>query len=246
MKIGIIGAGYIGGTLTRRLSALGHSVFVANSRGPKTLADLAAATGAKAVSVAEAAQAGEVVIVTIPQIAIAKLPGNLFAKTAEDVVIVDTGNYYPEMRDGRIPEIEAGLLDSQWVAQKLGRPVVKAFNNVMHTSLADKGTAKGTPVRIALSVAGDRAADKAVVLQLLDELGFDGIDAGSLDDSWRQQPGTPAYCHDLDAEELKRALAAADRNRIKEARDEADAFAKKFVAARDANTPLPERPGKSV
>ena len=102
MKIGIIGAGQIGGTLTRRLSALGHKVFVANSRGPETLADLASGTGASAVSVREAARSGEIVIVTIPEKNIPSLPTDLFQGTPDSVVVVDTGNYYPRQRDGRI------------------------------------------------------------------------------------------------------------------------------------------------
>jgi predicted dinucleotide-binding enzyme len=116
--------------LTRRLTALSHQVSVANSRGPETLADLAAETGAKPVSVAEAARSGEVVVVTIPEKNIPKLPRDLFAATPDNVVIVDTGNYYPRQRDGRIDAIEAGMTESRWVAQQLNRPVVKAFNNI--------------------------------------------------------------------------------------------------------------------
>ena len=145
MKIGIIGAGQIGGTLTRRLTALGHQVSVANSRGPETLADLAAETGAKPVSVAEAARSGGVVIVTIPEKNIPKLPRDLFAATLDNVVIVDTGNYYPRQRDGRIDAIEAGMTESRWVAQQLNRPVVKAFNNIYARHLMELGRPKDTP-----------------------------------------------------------------------------------------------------
>src|SRR5437867_9607231 len=130
MNIGIIGAGHIGGTLTRRFSALGHKVFIANSRGPESLADLAAETGATPVSVTEAAQSGDVVIVTIPEKNIPKLPRELFKGVSNDVVILDTGNYYPQQRDGRIDGIENGATESRWVSQQLGRPVVKAFNNI--------------------------------------------------------------------------------------------------------------------
>ena len=213
MKIGIIGAGQIGGTLSRRLTALGHLVSVANTRGPKTLADLAAETGAKPVSVAEAAQSGEVVIVTIPEKNIQKLPRDLFAATPNNVVIVDTGNYYPRQRDGRIDAIEAGMTESRWVAQQLNRPVVKAFNNIYARHLMELGRPKGAPGRIALPVAGDDGAAKAVVMQLVDELGFDGVDAGSLDESWRQQPGTPVYAKDFDAGGVRRALSEASRER---------------------------------
>ena len=213
MKIGIIGAGQIGGTLTRRLTALGHQVSVANSRGPHTLADLATETGAKPVSVVEAARSGEVVIVTIPEKNITKLPRDLFAATPDNVVIIDTGNYYPRQRDGRIDGIEAGLTESRWVAQQLNRPVVKAFNNIYARHLMQLSQPKGTPGRIALPVAGDGDAAKAVVLQLVDELGFDGVDAGSLDESWRQQPSTPVYTKDFDAVGVRRALSEASRER---------------------------------
>ncbi len=213
MKIGIIGAGNIGGTLTRRFSALGHKVFVANSRGPETLKDLAAESGATPVTVEQAAQAGDVVIVTIPLKNISSLPGGLFAKTPKNVVVVDTGNYYPQQRDGRIDGIEKGMTESRWVEQQLGRPVVKAFNNIYAEHLYKLGQPLGNPGRIALPVAGDDAAAKAVVLRLTDELGFDGVEAGGLDESWRQQPDSPVYATDLDADGVRRALAKASKER---------------------------------
>src|SRR5215469_6012623 len=121
MKIGIIGAGQIGGALTRRLAALGHEVSVANSRGPKTLTDLAKETGAKAVSVEEAARAREVIVVTIPEGHIRDLPKDLFDGVPKGVVVIDTGNYYPRQRDGRIAEIEGGVPESRCVERQLGR-----------------------------------------------------------------------------------------------------------------------------
>lgn len=218
MKIGIIGAGMIGGTLARRLTALGHEVFIANSRGPETLADLAAETGATPVTPHEAARSGEVIIVTIPEAKIRELPGDLFVGVPDDVVVVDTGNYYPRQRDGRIDEIEAGMTESRWVATQLGRPVVKAFNNIYFKHLLERGRPAGAPDRIALPVAGDRPEDKAIVLRLIDELGFDGVDSGTLDESWRQQPRSPAYVADLNAEALRRALAEATPERLPEFR----------------------------
>src|SRR5438105_10891105 len=161
MKIGIIGAGNIGATLTRRFTALGHQVFVANSRGPETLADLAGETGATPVTVREAARSGDVVIVAIPVKNVAKLPGDLFAGLPANVVVVDTGNYYPQ-RDGHIAEIEAGTTETRWSSQQLGRPVVKAFNNIYAKHLLELGKPRGTPGRIALPVAGDDKAAKAV------------------------------------------------------------------------------------
>jgi predicted dinucleotide-binding enzyme len=212
MKIGIIGAGQIGGTLTRRLTALGHKVSVANSRGPKSLAGLAGETGAKAVSVEEAARSGEVVVVTIPEKNIAQLPGKLFDGVAREVVVVDTGNYYPRQRDGRIDGIEDGLTESRWVEKQLGRPVIKAFNNIYAEHLLKLGKPSATRGRIALPVAGDDAAAKEVVLRLVEELGFDAVDAGGLDESWRQ-PGTPVYTADLDAAGVRRALSEAKKER---------------------------------
>ena len=213
MKIGIIGAGEIGGTLTRRLTALGHHVSVANSRGPDTLSDLARETGAKPVTARDAAHAGNVVVVTIPEGKVPSLPKDLFTDVPDDVVVVDTGNYYPKQRDGRIPGIEDGMTESRWVATQLGRPVVKAFNTMNYKRLLERGRPKGTAGRIAVPVAGDDQRAKQVVMRLVDELGFDPIDDGGLDNSWRQQPGTPVYDIDRDAAGVKRALAEASPER---------------------------------
>ena len=213
MKIGIIGAGQIGGALTRRFTALGHQVFVANSRGPGTLAGLARETGASPVSVTEAARSGDVVVVTIPMKNVPRLHPGLFAGVPDSVVVVDTGNYYPQQRDGCIDEIEAGVTESGWVAQRLGRPVVKAFYNIYAQHLMDLGRLASSSGLIALPVAGDIQTSKEVVLRPLDEIGFDGVDAGGLDESWRQQPGTPVYTTDFDVAGVRRALSEASRQR---------------------------------
>src|SRR5207302_11438538 len=133
---------------------------------------------------------GDVVIVTIPEKNIPELACNLFAGVPDSVVVVDTGNYYPQ-RDGRIEGIEEATTESRWVSQQLGRPVVKAFNNIYAAHLLKKGQPAATPGRIALPVAGDDERAKAIVLKLVDELVFDAIDAGGPDESWRPQPGTP-------------------------------------------------------
>jgi predicted dinucleotide-binding enzyme len=210
MRIGIIGAGNIGTALTRRLRQLGHEVTVANSRDPETLADLVRETGARAATAAEAPRGAELVVVTIPEKAVPELPAGLFDEAAPGAVVVDTGNYYPG-RDGRIDAIEDGTTESRWVAQQLGRPVVKAFNTIQAAHLEGHGRPPGSPGRIGLPVAGDDAAAKRIVLDLVDALGFDPVDAGGLDDSWRQQPGTPVYGADRDAEGTRTALAAAVR-----------------------------------
>jgi len=129
--------------------------------------------------------------------------------------VMDTGNYYPE-RDGRIEAIEAGMAESRWVEQQIGVSVVKAFNGIQAQHLLELGTPKGTPGRIALPVAGDDAMAKLVVMALIDSLGFDAVDAGSLDDSWRQQPGSPVYGQDFDAAGVERALAEAPAGRSAE------------------------------
>lgn len=213
MRIGIIGAGNIGATLTRRLTAAGHDVSVANSRGPDTLAELAAETGAAAVTAADAARHAEVVIVTIPEKRIPDLPDGILDAAAEGAVVIDTGNYYPQRRDGKIESIESGMPESVWVAEQLGRPVIKAFNNIYARHLLELGKPAGSPDRIALPVAGDDETAKATVMRLVDEIGFDPVDAGGLADSWRQQPGTPVYAADYDAEGVRRALADASPER---------------------------------
>jgi predicted dinucleotide-binding enzyme len=225
MEIGIIGSGNIGSILARNLTKLGHQVSIANSRGPATLDKVAAETGATPVTVAEAAKAKDMVIITIPEKAIPKLPIDVLAKSS--ATIVDTGNYYPA-RDGQIQEIDNGLTESEWVAKNLKRSVVKAFNNIVAPSLATKGLPSGSPNRIALSVAGDDSRSKQVVLGLIDKLGFDVVDTGKLSDSWRQQPGTPAYCHDLNVADLKSALIQADSKQVGSYRFEANEQARPY------------------
>jgi predicted dinucleotide-binding enzyme len=220
LRIGIIGAGNIGGNLTRRLRGLGHDVSVANSRGPETLSELAAETGARAVPATDAATEAELVIVTIPEKNIPSLPAGVLDGAAKGAPVIDTGNYYPRQRDGQIEAIEAGLPESRWVEQQLGHPVLKAFNGIYAQHLLDRGLPAGAPGRIALPVAGDDPAAKAKVMALVDELGFDPVDAGGLDESWRQQPGTPVYGADLDAEGVRGALAAAPPDRPTEFRAE--------------------------
>ncbi|WP_433452667.1 NADPH-dependent F420 reductase [Streptomyces sp. CA-142005] len=214
MKIGIIGAGNIGGNLTRRLTALGHEVSVANSRGPETLKELAEETGATAVRAEDAADGAEVVVVTVPLKAVPNLPSGLLDGAAEGVAVIDTNNYYPRQRDGRIAAIEdEGLTESRWTERHLGHPVIKAFNGTYAQDILDRPRPAGDPERIALPIAGDDEAAKAKVRALIDELGFDTVDAGGLDDSWRQQPGTPVYGLRADVEGVQKALTAASPER---------------------------------
>lgn len=220
MKIGVIGAGLMGAALARLFAGIGHTVKLANSRSPDTINDLASRMGAEAVGVEELVKDGEVVVLSIPQGAVEKLSAGLFDNLPRDAVLVDTGNYYPGLRDGTIDEIEGGTPESVWVSQCLGRPVVKAFNSISFTSLAGKGVPAGTPGRIALPVAGDDDAAKLVVARLIEDSGFDAVDAGSLSDTWRQQPGTPAYCTDLDKSGVMKALSIAERDSAPQRRDQ--------------------------
>ena len=232
MNIGIIGAGYIGGTLAGRLTKLGHKVYLANSRGPETLKDTAVKTGATAVTAQEAARHGDLIVVTIPLKNIPDLPKDLFAGVPADVPVIDTSNYYPLLRDGQVLELETGdLTESEWVQQHLGRPVVKVFNNISFTSLESAGKPAGTPGRIGLPVAGDDAAAKQKVMALVDELGFDPVDNGSLRESWRQQPGTPVYGADLPAAEIQQQFERLGTTRTAAQREE---FAANHVVQEEA------------
>ena len=218
MEIGIIGAGYIGGTLTRRLTKLGHTVRVANSRHPQTLSDLAAETGARAVWAGEAATDADLVIVSIPQKNVPDLSAGIVSTAKGGAPIIETNNYYPQQRDGYIAEIEDGAPESVWVSKQLGVPVFKVFNGIFWQHLLDGGLPPRAAGRIALPVAGDDPEAKQIVLTLVDELGFDPVDSGSLAESWRQQPGTPVYGADLDAIGVQRALSEASPERRPEFR----------------------------
>ncbi len=213
MEIGIIGAGQIGGSLTRLLTQLGHTVRVANSRDPETLAELAAETGARAVWAGDAAAGADLVIVSIPQRNVPALADGIVAARKPGAPVIETNNYYPRERDGAIPEIEAGTPESVWVSEQIGAPVFKVFNGIFWRHLLAGGLPKGDPRRIALPVAGDDAANKEVVFALVDELGFDPVDGGTLAESWRQQPGTPVYGRDFDAAGVARALVEATPER---------------------------------
>ena len=216
MKIGIIGAGQIGGTLTRRLRELGHDVAVSNSRSPETLSELARETGATAVWAKDAAADADLVIVSIPQKNVPDLADGIVDARQPGAPVIETNNYYPQQRDGEIAPIEDGQLESEWVAEQIGAPVYKVFNGIWWKHLLEKGVRSGTPDRIALPIAGADGSGRDLVHALVDQLGFDPVDAGPLSESWRQQPGTPVYGKDFDVEKTRRALAEANRERTAE------------------------------
>jgi predicted dinucleotide-binding enzyme len=209
MRIGIIGAGNMGATLAAQLTRLGHQVAITNSRGPRTLAGVAAQTGATPVPITDVTSKADVVIVAIPEKNIPELPAGLLAALPGDTVVIDTGNYVPKLRDGHIDAIDAGVPESQWVQSQLRHPVVKAFNTIGPASLASLDKPAGAAGRAVIPVAGDDPAAKSTVLELADQLGFDGLDAGPLAESWRQQPGTPIYTTDLPLDAARQALADA-------------------------------------
>lgn len=219
MKVGIIGTGNIGGTIARKLRAAGHEIRVANSRGLAGVQSFADEIGAMAVTVNGAVEGVDVIFLSIPLPAIAELPKGLLKAVPQNVPIVDTSNYYPGMRDPLIPEIDDGMPESVWVSKRLDCPVIKAFNNILAYSLAELGRPEGSPDRLAVAVAGDDVKAKQIVMKLVNETGFDPIDAGSLDESWRQQPSTPAYCCDYGTEMTREGLAAAVKGVAPKKRD---------------------------
>lgn len=209
MKIGIIGAGAIGETLAKKLSKKGHQIFIANSRGPESIT-FADNKSIKAVEIKDAAKDVDAVIISIPFGKVQELPKDMFNELDEHVPVIETMNYFP-MRDGIIDEIENGKPHSVWVSEQIGRPVVKAFNNIVTHSFRKYGQPKGTPGRIALTVSSDNEEWKKIAFQIIDETGFDSYDAGSIADSWRQQPGSPPYCTDLTVDEMAEAIVRSDQ-----------------------------------
>jgi len=208
--IGLIGAGKIGSQIARLAVRSNYDVVISNSRGPETLSALVAELGprARAATSAEAARAGDIVVVTIPlknyrDVPVAPLAGK---------IVIDTNNYYPQ-RDGRIPELEnestttAELLQAHLPSSK----VVKAFNHIYAAELTTHGQPSGSSNRRALVIAGNDPDAKATVAHLIDEFGFDTVDAGPLKEGWRIQRDTPGYGPRRTAEELRKDLAAAKR-----------------------------------
>jgi predicted dinucleotide-binding enzyme len=209
MRIGIIGAGFIGRAVARLGVAAGHEVMVSNSRGPHTLASIPNDTGARIGSVEEAACFGEAVLVAIPLHQYRTVP----AVPLAGKVVLDANNYYPD-RDGQIPELDhQQTTTSELLARHLPKSrIVKVFNAIMASDL-EKGEQPSTSARRrAVPVAGDDPVAKAVAVQLLDQFGFDGVDAGPLSESWRFERARPAYCVPLERESLLQALAATERD----------------------------------
>ncbi|MEI5674692.1 MULTISPECIES: NADPH-dependent F420 reductase [unclassified Nocardioides] len=229
MKIGIIGAGSIGSTIARRLSRRGHDVVIANSRGPETIDLAAMRTGARAVTAAEAVQGVAVLVVSVPMNRNEDI-ASLVRSAPADAVVVDPSNYYP-MRDGVMAAFKDGQPESVWLSELFGRPVAKAWNAITSQSFDAKATKPGDPGRVAIPVAADSASDRSIAMLLVEETGFDAVDAGVLAESWRQQPGAPVYCTDRVRDEVPTHLAAAEKDRLPERRDLAMTTIGEYVQA---------------
>ncbi|MEU9670615.1 NAD(P)-binding domain-containing protein [Streptomyces bobili] len=218
MKITVIGAGAIGGNLAAKLSTAGHDVRVADARGHEAVAAEVLESGARAVALEESVQGSDVIILSIP-FGVAGQLADLLASAPEETVVVDTSNYYPGLLSEQIEAVDNGQVESMYTAEQLGRPVVKAWNAALAGTQRTRGVPVGTPGRIAIPVAGDSDAARKVAMSLVDDTGFDPYDAGTLADSWRQQPNSPAYCTELTLDELPAALASADRAKDARVRD---------------------------
>ncbi|POE12086.1 NADP oxidoreductase [Pectobacterium odoriferum] len=217
MKIGILGTGNIGKTLVQKLTKAGHEIKVANSRGPETIDAQILTSGARAVTSQDAMKDVDVIILSIPFASHSTIKP-LMADVPEETVVIDTANYYP-VRDGIIQDIENGMVESLWVAGLLGRPIAKAWNAIGARAFAESGMVSGNPDRIAIPVAADRKNDRDIAMRLVEATGFDAFDAGTLADSWRQQPGSPVYCTNLTKHEMATALDTAEKARLPKRRD---------------------------
>ncbi|UAL53099.1 MULTISPECIES: NADPH-dependent F420 reductase [Metabacillus] len=217
MRFGIIGAGPIGAIISKKLVKNGHDVKIADARGIERLEGKELA--GTPVSVEDVITNIDFLIISIPFHVMPSIR-NIVDKSEEEVIVVDTSNYYP-FRDNKIEEIENGMVESVWVSNQLGRPIIKAFNNQLAYTLENKGTPEGTSKRIAMAIAGNDLSQKQIIMDIVNELGFDAVDSGSLSDSWRQQPGTPAYCTELTKEELTEALKKANKEKAPFLRDKA-------------------------
>ena len=220
--IGFIGSGNIGGTVARLAIDAGYDIVLSNSRGPETLAELAASLGphARAATSAQAAQAGDLVVVTVPLGRVEDIaPGPLAGK-----IVIDTCNYYPE-RDGAIAALDDKTITTSGLVQKhlSGAKVVKAFNNIYFQHLGSMQRPAGASDRTTLMIAGDDEAAKQAVAAFIDTIGYDVFDTGTLADSWRFQRDQPAYAGAYAEGGDFTKPRRADRATLQPLLDEADA-----------------------
>jgi len=217
MKITVIGAGAIGGNLARRLSGAGHDVLVSDARGPEAVTKEVLAAGARAVEVADSVHDRDVIVLAVPFSVQTDLAAVL-ADVPTEAIVVDTSNYYPFMM-GPVEAVDNGQVESAWSQEQLGRPIVKAWNAALAPTQRERALPAGDPDRVAIPVAADSEEQRRTVMGLVNDTGFDPLDAGVIAESWRQQPGTPAYCTELGLDDLRTALASADRETRAATRD---------------------------
>jgi predicted dinucleotide-binding enzyme len=208
MKIAVLGAGSVGAPLARAFAAADHDVTLSNSRAPKTIHELATSLGVTAAFAADAVRGVDAIVISVNPPSYPSIR-SLLASVPDDVPVIDTGNYHP-LRDGQIAALDDGHVEAHWFSEQIGRPITKAWSAVLAQTLQTGGVPSGTPGRIALPVAGDDPHARQVAADLTDVTGFDPVDIGGLDESWRAQPGTSAYCTELPRDALQDALGRAD------------------------------------
>jgi 8-hydroxy-5-deazaflavin:NADPH oxidoreductase len=218
MKIGVIGTGNIGKVIIQILRKANHDVKIANEKDPKFLKEFANEIGAEAVTVENVVKDVDVVFLVLQTKNIPELPKGLFENVKTGTVVVDVSNYYP-YRDGQIEEIESGMIESEWVSKQINFPVVKSFNTMLSHSLFLNGRSIESKDRLALAISGDDSNAKKTVAEIINSVGYDPVDIGSISESWRQQGGSPIYCTDLTKEELLHWYPKTKREVLPERRD---------------------------
>ena len=222
-RVALIGAGAVGKSLAKLLVKHGYQTSISNSRGPETLRPLEQQTGATAMEVKAAVALADVVVLAVPLDSIPRLQPIFQASLRPEAVVIDSGNYYPA-RDGHIKALDEGQTDTEWVSLTLEVQAVKVFNNIIADNIHLDSRPTGSPQRVALTVSGDNKKATKLIRELVENIGFDAYDAGGLAESWRQQPGQPAYCTEPNLQQLPGLLARADRSKGPIARDKARAM----------------------
>ena len=201
MKVSVIGTGAIGGTIAKKLAKAGYKVAIANSRGKSSVQKFAEEIGAEPRDIELISKDAEILILSIPFGAIPKLSKDIFQNLPKTSIIIDTSNYYPEMRK---EEFDESKPESIWISEQIGRKVIKSFNSVLAYSLQNLGKNKDEKNKIAMQVAGDDEKQKKIVMKLIEDCGFEPYDNGNLENSWTQQPNSAGYCCDYTCDELKK------------------------------------------
>lgn len=191
---------------------------MANRSGPASIEELAKETGAHAVEIGEVVNSVDVIVLAVPQSSLAELPKDLLKKAKSDVIVLDCTNYFPQWF-GKIDELENGVVESVWVQNQIGHPVIKVFNTILAASLANSPRPSGDKRRLALSIFGDNSNDKERIAKLVDSVGFEPVVCGLIEESWRAQPGSPIYCTDLNKEKLLHWCSRVNRDILPAKRD---------------------------